>query len=80
MRAEPIARDSFETVVTEPLVPINQFNIDESIGEAVLGMQVGGIRTLHVPPEMAYGQRAIDDIIPADSSMQFIIELVRLEE
>jgi lysophospholipase L1-like esterase len=28
-----IFRDSFETVVTEPLVPMNQFNIGDSIGE-----------------------------------------------
>ena len=48
--------------------------------EGVLGMRVGGTRMLLVPPEMAYGQRAIDDVIPAGSSMQFIIELVRLEE
>lgn len=48
--------------------------------EGVLGMRVGGIRMLLVPPEMAYGKRAIDDVIPADSSIQFIIELVRLEE
>ena len=48
--------------------------------EGVLGMRVGGTRKLLVPPQMAYGQRAIDDVIPADSSMQFIIELVRLEE
>jgi FKBP-type peptidyl-prolyl cis-trans isomerase len=48
--------------------------------EGVLGMRVGGTRKLLVPPTMAYGQRAIDDVIPAESSMQFIIELVRLEE
>jgi len=48
--------------------------------EGVRGMQIGGIRQLLVPPEMAYGQRAVDDVIPAGASMQFIIELVRLEE
>jgi|GEM_PF-906876 len=48
--------------------------------EGVLGMRVGGTRKLLVPSEMAYGQRAIDDVIPADTSMQFIIELVRLEK
>ena len=48
--------------------------------EGVLGMQAGGRRMLLVPPGMAYGKRAIDDVIPANSSMQFIIELVRLEE
>jgi FKBP-type peptidyl-prolyl cis-trans isomerase len=46
----------------------------------VPGMQVGGKRLLLVPPQMAYGERAIDDVIPANSSMQFIIELVGLEE
>jgi FKBP-type peptidyl-prolyl cis-trans isomerase len=48
--------------------------------EGVLGMRAGGRRMLLVPPGMAYGKRAIDDVIPADSSLQFIIELVRLEE
>jgi len=48
--------------------------------EGVLGMQVGGQRLLLVPPGMAYGKRAIDDIIPANASMQFIINLVRLED
>jgi len=48
--------------------------------EGVLGMRVGGTRMLVVPPKMAYGQRAVDDVIPAGSSMQFIIELMRLEE
>ena len=48
--------------------------------EGVLGMKPGGRRMLLVPPAMAYGKRAIDDVIPADASMQFIIDLVRLEE
>ena len=48
--------------------------------EGLLGMRAGGRRMLLVPPGMAYGKRAIDDVIPADASMQFIIELVRLEE
>ena len=48
--------------------------------EGVLGMRVGGTRKLLIPPEMAYGQRAIDDVIPANASLQFIIELVWLEK
>lgn len=48
--------------------------------EGVLGMQAGGRRMLLVPPGMAYGNRAIDDVIPANASMQFIIYLVRLED
>jgi len=48
--------------------------------EGVLGMQAGGQRMLLVPPGMAYGNRAIDDVIPANAPMQFIIVLVRLED
>jgi FKBP-type peptidyl-prolyl cis-trans isomerase len=48
--------------------------------EGVKGMQAGGRRMLLVPPGMAYGNRSIDDVIPANASLQFIIELVRLEE
>jgi len=48
--------------------------------EGVLGMQAGGRRMLLVPPGMAYGKRAIDDVIPANASMQFTIDLVRLED
>jgi len=47
--------------------------------EGVLGMQPGGRRMLLVPPGMAYGNRAVEDIIPANASMMFNIELVRLE-
>lgn len=48
--------------------------------EGVLGMQSGGKRLLLVPPKMAYGNRAINDVVPANTSLQFVIELVRLEE
>ncbi len=45
----------------------------------VVGMQPGGRRILLVPPGMAYGNRSIDDVIPANDSLQFIIELVDLQ-
>ena len=47
--------------------------------EGVLGMQPGGRRMLLVPPGMAYGNRAIEDVIPANASMIFNIELLSLE-
>ena len=48
--------------------------------EGVLGMQAGGQRLLLVPPGMAYGNRAIDDDIPANASLRLNIELLRLEQ
>ena len=48
--------------------------------EGVIGMQPGGARMLLVPPGLAYGDRAIDGVIPANASLMFRIELIRLED
>jgi FKBP-type peptidyl-prolyl cis-trans isomerase len=47
--------------------------------EGVKGMKPGGQRLLLVPPSMAWGGRAIDDVIPANAAMMFRIELISLE-
>jgi len=41
----------------------------------VPGMKVGGVRTLVIPPELAYGSAGRDKIPPA-STLVFTIELV----
>jgi len=48
--------------------------------EGVLGMKPGGKRTLLVPPGMAYGNRQVEDIVPANASMIFHIELISLTD
>jgi FKBP-type peptidyl-prolyl cis-trans isomerase len=48
--------------------------------EGVIGMQPGGARMLLVPPGLAYGNRAIDGVIPANAALMFRIELIRLED
>ena len=47
--------------------------------EGVLGMQAGGKRMLLVPPGMAWGARAIEGVVPANTSMMFRFELISLE-
>lgn len=47
--------------------------------EGVIGMQPGGARMLLLPPGLAYGNRAIDGVIPANAALMFRIELIRLE-
>lgn len=43
----------------------------------LIGMKVGGTRLIAIPPELAYGERAIGQI-PANSSLIFQVELVSI--
>jgi len=46
----------------------------------ILGMQVGGLRRLVIPPEMAYGPRDIGNgLIPPNSTLVFEVELLGVE-
>jgi FKBP-type peptidyl-prolyl cis-trans isomerase len=45
--------------------------------QGLIGMQVGGTRLVAIPPELAYGERAIGQI-PANSSLIFQVELVAI--
>lgn len=46
----------------------------------VLGMKQGGQRMLLVPPGLAYGDRAVDGVVPANASLMLRIDLVGLED
>lgn len=48
----------------------------------LMGMQVGGKRTLHIPAHLAYGDRQVGEHILPNSNLIFHIELldVRLRE
>ncbi|MFT6897417.1 MAG: peptidylprolyl isomerase [Paraglaciecola sp.] len=42
------------------------------------GMKVGGTRKLWVPAHLAYGERQIGNMIPANSDLSFEIELLEV--
>ncbi len=46
--------------------------------EGIVGMKVGGVRTLIIPPELAYGSAGAGDVIPPDTSLIFEVELLEV--
>jgi len=42
-------------------------------------MKVGGKRRLVIPPDMAYGAQAVGDVIPANATLLFEVELVSVQ-
>jgi len=48
--------------------------------DGIIGMQPGGRRLLLLPPALGYGAKGVQDIVPPNASLIFIIELLDLEK
>lgn len=46
--------------------------------QGILGMKVGGKRTLHIPSDLAYGERQVGNLIPPNSNLIFHVELLEV--
>ena len=47
--------------------------------EGVIGMKPGGMRMLRIPPNLGYREKAVDDVVPPNSHLIFILELLELK-
>ena len=47
--------------------------------EGVVGMKVGGQRTLIIPPAMGYGERGAGGVIPPNATLVFDVQLVSVK-
>jgi FKBP-type peptidyl-prolyl cis-trans isomerase len=48
--------------------------------QGIVGMKVGGKRLLVIPPSLAYGDQAIGNVIPANSTLLFEVELLKVQK
>lgn len=62
------------------IFPIGGGRVIRGWDEGVVGMRVGGRRTLVIPPEMAYGSRGAGGVIPPDAILVFDIELLDVRD
>lgn len=48
--------------------------------QGVAGMKEGGKRKLVIPADLAYGSQAVGNVIPANSTLVFEVELIKVQK
>ncbi len=58
---------------------IGQHRVIKGWEQGITGMKAGQKRTLTIPPDLAYGARGFPPVIPANATLVFDVELVKIE-
>ena len=48
--------------------------------QGIVGMKEGGKRKLVIPASLAYGDQAVGGVIPANSTLIFEVELLKVQK
>lgn len=72
--------DVFERVDDPYRFRLGLGEVIEGWDDGIEGMQVGGVRTLTIPPDLGYGSTGLEPDIPPNATLVYEIELLSLEE